>query len=140
MCICCAISCDCDCHMNSTRLPSAPILHADARIGERADCQYAYTISCTGSLSTDITSSLPFARQPAVSAANEPFESLGNPIGIQQPPPHVVDYWFAQLGLSLDPAPPENPSNATSSSFQFPLFDSTTCVGYSDLCMLCEDF
>jgi len=124
--------------MNSTRLPSAPILHADARIGERTDCQYSYTVDHIGSLSTDITSSLFSARQPAIAATNEPFEILGDPVDIQQPPPHVIDYLFEQLGLSLDPAPPENPSNATSSSFQFPLFDSTTYVGYSDSCMLCE--
>jgi len=126
--ICDAISRDCDCNMNSTRLPSAPILHAVARIGERIDCQYAYTIDHTGSLSTDITSGLLFARQPAISATNEPFEILGDPVDIQQPPPHVVDYWFDQLGLSLDPTSSENPSNATGSSFQFPLFDRTTYV------------
>jgi len=132
MCILDAISCDSDsdCHMNSTGLSPPPILHADARIGERTDCQYACTVDHTGSLSTDITSSLLFARQPAISATNEPFESPGNPIEIYQPPPHVVDYWFDQLGLSLDPASPENPSNATNSSLQFPLFDSTTYVGY----------
>jgi len=139
MCICNAISCDCDCHMNSTRLPSAPILHADARIGERTDCQYSYTADNAGSLSTDIRSSLLFARQPVIAVTNEPFEILGDPVDIQQPPPHVVDYWFERLGLSLDPAPPENLWNARSPSFQFPLFDSTTYVGYSDLCMLCEE-
>jgi len=137
MCICNAISCDCDCHTNSTRLPSAPILHAGARIGERTDCQCSHTAGHTSSLSTDITSSLLSARQPAIAVTNEPFEILGDPVDIQQPPPHVVDYWFERLGLSLDPAPPENLSIARSSSFQSSLFDSTT---YSDLCMLCEEF
>jgi len=79
-------------------------------------------------MSTDITSSLLFSSQPAISATNEPFESLGNPVDIQQPPPHVVDYWFDQLGLSLNSTSPENPSNARGSSFQYPLFDSTTYV------------
>jgi len=132
MCICGAISCDfdCACNMNSTRLPSAPILHVDARIGKRTDCQYAYTVNHAGPLSTDITSSLLFARPPALSATNELFEILGNPVDIQQPPPHVVDYWFDQLGLSLDPTSSENPSNTIGSSFQFPLFDSTTYVSY----------
>jgi hypothetical protein len=79
-------------------------------------------------MSTDITSSLAFAKQPAISATSEPHESLGNPVNIQQPPPHVVDYWFDRLGLSLDSTSLENPSNATSSSFQFPIFDGTTYV------------
>jgi len=128
VCIFDVISCDCNCHMNSTRLPSAPVLHTDARIVERADCQYAYTVDHTGSLSTDITSGLLFARQPAISPTNELFEILGDPVDIHQPPPHVVDYWFDQLGLSLDPTSSENPSNAPGSSFQYPLFDSTTYV------------
>jgi len=122
------MSCDSDCHMNSTRLPSAPILHADARIWERNDCQYAYTVDHTGPLSTDVTSSLLFARQLAFSATNEPFGILGNPVDTQQPPPHVVDYWFDKLGLSLDLTSSENPSSATGSSSRFPLFDSTIYV------------
>jgi len=128
MCISDAISCDYDCYMNSTSSPPAPTLHADARNGEGINYQYPYTAGHVGSMSTDITSSLLFARQPAISATNEPFESLCNPVDIQQPPPHVVDYWFDQLGLSLDPTPSENSSNATSSSFQFLSFDSTTYV------------
>jgi len=130
MCIYDAISCDYDCYMNSTSasFPPVPILHADARSGEGINYQYPYTTGHAGSMSTDITSSLLFARQPAISATNEPFESLWDPVDIQQPPPHVIDYWFDQLGLSLDPTPSENSSNATSSSFQFPLFDSTTHV------------
>jgi len=79
-------------------------------------------------MSTDITSSLLFAREPAISATNEPFGSLGNLVDIQQPPPYVVDYWFDQLGLSLDSISSGNPSNAISSSLQYPLFDSTAYV------------
>jgi len=130
MCIYDAISCGCgyDHHMNSAGLPPAPTLRADARSGERINCQYTCTTCHNGSRSTDIASSLLFSSQPAISATNEPFGSLGNPIDIQQPPPRVVDYWFDQLGPSLDPVSPENPSNATSSSFQYPLSDSTTYV------------
>ena len=100
-----------------------PILHADARIGEKINCPYEYTTGRTASMSEDITPTLLFARQPLTSATNESFESTGNPSDIQQPPPHVIDYWFDYLGLSLDPTSSENPSNATSSPFQFPPFD-----------------
>jgi len=109
-------------------LPSAPILHADAGNGEITDYQYARTMGRPGSMSTDITSSLLFARQPAISATNEPFRSLVNLVDIQQPPPYVVDYWFDQLGLSLDSISSGNPSNARGSSLQYPLLDSTAYV------------
>jgi hypothetical protein len=130
--ICEVISCDCDCHVNLTRLPSAPILYTNARIGERPDYPYEYNIDHTGSMSTDITSSLLFAGHLAISATNEPFESMVNPVNIQEPPTHMVNYWFDQLGLLLDPTS-ENPSNATSSSFQFLHFDRTTYVSESSL-------
>ena len=125
MCISDSISCDCDCLMNSTGLLSAPTLHPDARIGERFNCQYAYTTGHTGSMSTDITSSL---RLAVISSTNEAFESTGDLVDIQQPPPHVVDYWYDQLELSLDLTSPANPSNATSSASLFPPFDSTIHV------------
>jgi hypothetical protein len=128
MCIYGAISRDCDCHMNLTSLTSAPILHTDGRIGERTDYQFAYTIGHTGYMSTDITSSLLFEQQLAISTTKELFGSLEDPVDIQQPPPHVVDYWFDQLGLSLETSSSKNPSNATSSSPQLPMLDSTTYV------------
>jgi len=55
---------------------------------------------------------------------------------IQQPPPHVVDYWFDWLGLSLDTTSSENPSNATGYPFQFPPFDGINYVS-SLLLVLC---
>ena len=79
-------------------------------------------------MSADTTSSLLVARQPVIPEASGLFESTNNPVDIQQPPPHVVDYWFDRLGLSLDPTPSENPSNATSFPFQFPLLDGTSHV------------
>ena len=109
--------------MSPTTLHSDPILHADARVGERINCQYAYTTGHTGLMPEDIISSLPFARQPVTSATNESFESTEDLVDIHQPPPNVIDYWFDHLGLSLDPTSSENPSNATSPPFQFPLFD-----------------
>src|SRR5258706_8597981 len=116
--------------MNSMGMHSTPILdlHADAEIGEREKCLYAYTTGHTNSMPEDITSSLLFARQPVISAPNESFERTEHPVDIQQPPPHVIDYWFYQLGLSLDPTSSENPPNATSSPFQSPLFNGITYV------------
>ena len=144
MCIYDAIACDCDCDfpMNSTGLSSAPILHTDARIGEKINGKYTHNTDYTGPVSTDIISRSPFASQPVISATNQSFESTGISADIQQPPPHVVDYWFNQLGLSLDPLSPENHTKATCSSFQFPLFDSIIYVSwfyvvrpFSDLCV-----
>ena len=79
----------------------------------------------------DITSSVPFAKQPVTSATNESFESTENSLDIQQPPPHMVDYWFDQLGLSLDPTSSENSSNATGSPFKFPQLDGIIQVSES---------
>ena len=56
---------------------------------------------------------------------------------IHQPPPHVVDYWFHQLGLSLDPTSSETTSNAPDSPFQFTLFDGINFVS-SLLPILCH--
>ena len=109
--------------MRPTRLDYAPILQADARIGERIDSPYEYTTGHTGSMFEDITSTLLFERQPLTSPTNESFESTEISLDIHQPPPHVIDYWFKRLGLSLDATSSENPSNATSSPFQFPKFD-----------------
>ena len=76
-------------------------------------------------MSADTTSSFHFARQPVlvIPTIDESFESMANPVDMQQPSPRVVNYWFDRLGLSLDTTLPENPSNPTSSPFQYPLFD-----------------
>ena len=103
---------------------STPI-HADAKLGEKIKYQYAYTTGRTDSIPEDTTSSLLFARQPAISTTNESFESAGNPADIQQPPPHVIDYWFGHLGLSLDPSITEHRPNGTSS---LPMFEGITHV------------
>jgi len=87
-------------------------------------------------MSADVTSSLLFASQGAFSATDESFVSRDNPVDTQQPPPHVVDYWFARLGLSFD-LTSENPLNATSSPFQFPRSDGTGYVS-SLLPILCR--
>ena len=120
--------------MNSPGLHSTPILHADAKSGERINCQYTHT---TGFMSACATSSLPMPRQPVPSKIDESLERTEDPLDIRQPPPHVVDYWFHQLGLSLGPTLSENPLNAKVSPFQFPLFDSIDNVS-SLLSTLCH--
>ena len=98
-------------------------------------------------MSGDIAFALLFARQPLASVTNESFESTENSLDIQQPPPHVIDYWFHRLGLSLDPTSSENPSNATGSLFQSPQFDGIIYVSefyavipHSELLMICGNF
>jgi len=122
--------------MNSPGLHSALIMHANARIGETSNYHYEYTTDHTGSMSTGTPSSLLFARKPTISITDESSEGTDNPMDIQQPPPHVVDYWFDQLGLSLDSTSSENPSNATGYLFQFPPFDGINHVS-SLLLILC---
>jgi len=81
-------------------------------------------------------SSVLFAGGPTISITDESSKGTDNPIDIQQPPPHVVDYWFDRLGLSLDPTSSENPSSATGYPFQFPPFDDINYVS-SMLPILC---
>ena len=114
--------------MDSPGLHPAPILHADAKGGDQINCQYTHTTCRTGFMSECATSSLPLQSQPVLSTTDESFESTEDPIDIHQPPPHVIDYWFDQLGLSLDPTSLENPSNATDSPLQFPPFDGIDYV------------
>ena len=127
---------------------SAPILHTDAKLGGKINRQYAYTAVHTDSRPEDATSSLlPARQQLVISAQNESFERTENPVDTQPPPPHVIDYWFDQLGLSSDLAFSENPLNATGSPFQFPISDGMIYVSQfcvvrppSDWFMLCGDF
>jgi hypothetical protein len=123
--------------MNSVGPHSTPILHVDAGHGVGMNCQYTYTTCHTAFIPADTTSSLLFAGQPVLSATDEFFGSTQYPMDIYQPPPHVVDYWFDRLGLSLDPRSSENPSNATGSAFQFPPFDSDSYVSLK-LFILCR--
>ena len=123
--------------MNPPGLHSAPFLHANAKRGDRINCQHAHTTCSTSYISACSTSSLPFARQPVPSTIDELFESTNHQMDIHQPPPNVVDYWFDQLGLSLDPISSETPSNATDSPFQFTLFDGINFVS-SLLPILCH--
>ena len=48
-------------------------------------------------------------------------------VGIQ-PPPHVIDYWFGRLGLSLDPTSSGYPSNSIGRLCPFPPFDGDEYV------------
>ena len=123
--------------MNSTGLHSAPILHADVKSGNRNNSQYTCTTSCTGFMFAGATSSLRFGKEPVPPTTDASFGNTEDPMDIHQPPPHVVDYWFDQLGLSLDPTSSENPSNATSPPFQFPPFDGIDYVSLL-LSILCH--
>jgi len=90
---------DWDCYPPSGVSPyPSPILHSHAESDGETDYHRIYPTCHT---------SLPFPRQPVLSIPTAD-QSLVN---IQQPPVHVVDYWFDRLGLSLDPASSENPSN-----------------------------
>ena len=136
--------------MDSPGLHPAPILHADAESGHQINCQYTHTTCRTEFMPACATSSLPFASQPVPSTTDESFESTEDPIDIHQPPPHVIDHWFDQLRLSLNPTSSETPSTAIDSPFQFPLFDGIDFVSSllpiscrtasSDLCILRRDF
>ena len=114
--------------MNSLGLHSAPILYTDVKSGDKNDSQCTCTTCCTGFIPAGATSGLLFEREPRPSTTDRSFESTEDPIDIHQPPPHVVNYWFDWLGLSLDPTTSENPSNATGSLFQFPPFDGIDYV------------
>ena len=133
--------------VTATGMLPAPILHTGAKIGEKISFKYAYTTGHTGSIPENPTLSLQFAEQPVISAPNESFERIESPVDIQQPAPRVIDYWFDQLGLSANPIASENPSNATSSPFQFPILDGIIYVSSLyvvrpplDLFMFCGGF
>ena len=53
-----------------------------------------------------------------------------------QPPPHVIDYWFDRLGLSLHPTSSGSPLNSTFFLTQSPLVDNGNDVS-SLLFILC---
>ena len=68
--------------------------------------------------------SAPSAGRLVPSITDLSLETAEDLFRIQQPPPHVVDYWFDQLGLSLDPIQSENPSNPLSFLTQSRLVNS----------------
>ena len=120
MCIYDSTSCDCNVCLPSADLYSAPILYGVADSGERINCHY--TTAYADFTSTDTALSSPSAQWPVRSTPDQPVETTDNSMNIHQPPDHVIDYWFDQLGLSLDLSS-ENSSNLVNFSSQFPLFN-----------------
>ena len=76
----------------------------DARSGERINYHSTHTPLRTSYTSPDIdtTSSLALASVPVFSAADQSLQSMEDLVDIK-PLPHVIDYRFDRLVLSLDP-------------------------------------
>ena len=108
---------------------SVPSSHGDARSGERIYYHSTHSPSHTSytSLDVDTAPSLALASVPVFSAIDESFESMVDMVDIQ-PPPHVIDYWFDRLGLSLDSTSSGNPSDAVGFLFPFPRLDGNDYV------------
>ena len=125
------IYCDSDCYSPSGTLHSAPSSHGDARSGERINDHSTHSpihVGCT-SLDEGTTSSLALASMPVFSATDQSLESMVDLVDIQ-PPPHVINYWFDRLGLSLDPTSSRsgNPSDSVGFLFPFPPLDGNDYV------------
>ena len=120
-----------DCCLPPGILHSGPISHDDARSGERINYHPTRTPFRTSYTSTDVdaTPSLALASGPVFSAADQSLESMEDLVDIQ-PPPHVIDYWFDRLGLSLDPTSSEsgNPSHPVGFLRAFPPLDGNDYV------------
>ena len=118
-----------DCCLPSESLHSAPISHADSRSGERINCHSTHTPIHTSYTSPDVdtTPSLALASVPGFSAADQSLQSMEDLVDIQ-PPPHVIDYWFDLLGLSLDTTSSGNPFDSVGFLYRFPPLDGNDYV------------
>ena len=123
---------DSDHCLPSGSLHSAPISHGDARGGERVNYRYTHTPFHTSYTSPDVdigtASRLTLASVPVFSAIDQSFESMVDKVDIQ-PAPHVIDYWFDRLGLSLDPISSRNLSNSIGRLCPSPPLDGNEYVG-----------
>ena len=126
MCIHSGTPCVC---LPSTDAHSAPVLYDVADSGERIN--YHCTTDYTNSTSTNTALSSPSAQWPVRSTPDQPVETMGNSMNIQQPPYHVIDSWFDWFGLSVDPPSSENSSNLNNFLSHFPLFDGIDGVSSS---------
>ena len=120
-----------DCCLPSGILHSAPISHCNARSGERINYHSTHTPfhACCTSPDIGTTPSLALASVPVFSAADQSLQAIEDLVDIQ-PPPHVVDYWFDRLGLSLDPTSSwsGNPSDSVGFLCAFPPLDGNHYV------------
>ena len=108
-------------HHSDCCLPpgSALISHSDTRSGEGIN--YGTTVD------VEDTPSLALASVPVFSAIDQSFESMVDMVDTQ-PPPHVIDYWFDRLGLSLDPTSSGNLSDSVGFLYSFPPLDGNDYV------------
>ena len=117
-----------DCCSPPESLHSAPISHG---IGGRIDSHSIHTPFRTSCAPQDVDTapSLALASLPVFSAADQTLQSMEDLVDIQ-PPPHVIDYWFDILGLSIDPISSEsgNPSDSVGFLYPFPPFDGNHYV------------
>ena len=120
-----------DCCLPSGGLHSAPISHGDVRSGERINYHSTHTRFHTSYTSPDVgtTPNLALASIPVLSATDQSPESMEDLVDIQ-PPPHVIDYWFDRLGLSLDPTSSGSGNLSDSAGFlcPFPPLDGNDYV------------
>ena len=120
---------DNDCCSPTGNLPPASISHDNERSGERINYHSTHTPFHTGYTSPDVdtTPSLALASVPVFLAADQSLQSMEDLVDIQ-PPPHVIDYWFDLLGLSLDTTSSENPSDSVGFLCRFPPLDGSDYV------------
>lgn len=104
---------------------SVPIGDGTAKWGDRIDFNNNYE---TGHANFTPSHPAPCSPSAVTSVADQSFETRENPINIRSTPSCAVDYWFEQLGLSLGPTPPENPSDPTRFLAQSTLGDSVNDV------------
>ena len=111
---------------------SSPSIHDEAKTVSNINSHNTYPLYFP-SLSAVVATTPPSGGQMDL-----PFRDAGNPSCIQQPPNHVIDYWFHRLGLSVQTTSAENLSNVpivgTSSNspagvHPFPVLDEiNSCV------------
>ena len=131
MCIHNVISGDYDCFLFSKGFHSDSIVYGDGESRGKIGCHSNYTIGYTDLTSGHPVPNSPSAGRPVPYTIDQSFETAEHQINTQQPPSHMIDYWFDRLGLSLDPASLENPLNPTNVLTQWPPVDDVNDVSYN---------
>ena len=85
---------------------SSPSIHDEAKSVSNINSHNTYPPSYSPSLSALVATSPTSGGQMDL-----PFRDAGNPCCMQQPPNHVIDYWFHRLGLSVQTTSAETLSN-----------------------------